>query len=133
MQTETTFATATHNGTITCTNPATGESRTFRIKTQSMDSGFAPGKRVLSLLTGPDNEADYTGFAFIDDRGRVSLWRSKLDTKFEQYGRFIERLEYHQDKHGMQVLWAARCRVCNRQLTTVESIESGIGPVCAGR
>jgi hypothetical protein len=133
MQTETTFAAATHNGTITCTNPATGESRTFRIKTQSLDSGFALGKRVLSLLTGPDNEADYTGFAFIDDQGRVSVWRSKLGTKFEQYGRFIERLEYHQDTHGMQVLWAARCRVCNRQLTTPESIESGIGPVCAGR
>jgi hypothetical protein len=126
------FTAASHNGTITCTNPASGESRTFRIRTQPDDSSFAPGKRVLSLLTGPDNTSDYTGFAFVEGN-RVQVWRSKLGTKFEAYARFIERLDYHRDHHGIEVYWAALCRRCNRQLTTVDSIRSGIGPTCAGR
>jgi hypothetical protein len=132
MQTTASFTVGTHNGTITCSNPQTGESRTFRIKTQAADSKFAAGQRILSLLTGPDNESDYQGFAFVDSMGRVRVWRSRLGTQFEKLGRFVERLEYHQQTHGIQVQWAAKCRVCNRKLTTPESIASGIGPICGG-
>ena len=47
------FDVRTHNGTITIHNPKTGDHRTFQIKTQPADAKFAPGRRVVSLLTGP--------------------------------------------------------------------------------
>jgi hypothetical protein len=34
---------------------------------------------------------------------------------------------------GYRLLVEGTCVRCNRRLTTPESIESGIGPVCAGR
>ena len=50
------------NGEITLTNRETGEHRTFRIRTNKEDARFAPGERVIALLTGPDNTTSYTGF-----------------------------------------------------------------------
>ena len=37
------FGLETHNGTITVSNPATGQHRTFRVRTQKPDARFAPG------------------------------------------------------------------------------------------
>ena len=64
------------NGRYTMKNRRSGEHRTFEIKTQDKDAKFAAGKRVVALLTGPDNTADYTGFGFVEDDGIV-VWKSK--------------------------------------------------------
>jgi len=125
------FTTATHNGTVTVSNPATGEHRTFRISTQPQDARFAPGKRIVSLLAGPDNTADFQGFGFVDSAGQVLVWRSKLGTKFERYGRLLSNLGSECTRWGLQVQWSAKCRRCNRELTTPESLAAGVGPVCA--
>lgn len=42
------------------------------------------------------------------------------DAVLERYGR-------------LYAMESGNCWVCGRQLTTLESIEAGIGPVCAGR
>ena len=117
----------THNGTLTVHNPETGNHRTFRVKTQKDDARFAPGKRVVSMLTGPET---YTGFGFVEN-GRIYTWRSK--TQFEKYARLLNNLNRAAERHNLRVGWARTCRRCNRQLTTPESIQSGIGPVCAER
>ena len=65
-----------HNGIFTITNRKTGEYRTFRIKTQKPDATFAPGQRVIGLLTGANNEKSYTGFGFVTDAG-ISVWTKK--------------------------------------------------------
>jgi|TARA_R110002096_G_scaffold55026_3_gene141591 hypothetical protein len=123
----------THNGTLTVSNPATGKHRTFRIKTQKDDARFAPGERVISLLVGPDNTSDYRGFGFVVD-GRVKVWR-RFETveggQFTRYSRMLNSLEAECEKFGLVVDFATNCRRCNRQLTTPESVQSGIGPVCA--
>lgn len=122
----------THNGVFTVKSLRTGDHRTFRVRTQPADASFAPGKRVLSLLTGPDNGKDYTGFAFVESDG-VHLWQ-RCDTElYRKYAAMLEKLREHVAEGRIEVLASTTCRVCNRTLTTPESVESGIGPVCAGR
>ena len=41
--------------------------------------------------------------------------------------------DHYEQQHGIEYQFASTCRVCNRKLTTPESIESGIGPICGGR
>ena len=124
------------NGKYTVQNRLTGEHRTFQIRTQKEDATFAPGKRILSLLTGSNNESDYTGFAFVTEEG-VNVWSSKRGGDYEKYAALLWSLT--QDG-GLSVYAAryslmveGRCIVCNRALTTPESIRTGIGPVCDGR
>jgi hypothetical protein len=123
------------NGFYTIKSRVTGEHRTFRILTQPKDADFAPGRRVLGLLTGPDNDSDYTGFAFVDDEG-IHVWASKKsEGLWETYAQMIWDLSLD----GALSRWAknyefmtdGRCLICNRHLTNPESVKTGIGPVCA--
>jgi hypothetical protein len=130
------------NGTYTVENVNTGNHRTFEIKTRPRDSNFAPGKRVVALLNGPDNEKDYIGFAFMGDDG-ITVWRSKRGTAegpslFDKYARLLWALTTEGEncgfyKQGFRLHSEGRCIRCNRKLTVPESIKTGIGPVCAGR
>lgn len=129
------------NGRYTVTSP-TGAHRTFEISTQPEGASFAPGKRIVSLLEGPDNNLDYRGFGFINDHG-VTVWRSKrgepgAPSMFETYARVLWSLTTEGEAspwvaRGMGVLIEGRCCRCNRALTDPTSILTGIGPTCAGR
>lgn len=123
----------THNGKITITNPK-GEHRTFRIRT--MRGNFAKGSRVVELLTGPNNEQDYQGFGFINqvmDGIKVRVWKKHSESKL--FRRFAELMENPNKftKEGYIYQHEVKCRVCNRTLTTPESIELGIGPECRNK
>lgn len=121
----------THNGIFTVESNATGDSRTFRIHTQGEDADFMPGRRLLSLLTGPDNNSDYTSFGYFHE-GRVVLWKKHRESKFYLWAkRFIENPDSYEDK--VSILFEGRCIRCNRKLTTPESIRDGIGPICRGK
>lgn len=129
------------NGIYTVKSSKTGDHRTFKIHTQAKDAKFAPGKRIVSLLTGPENTADdsYTGFAFIDDGG-VQVWRSKAEGNpiWKTYADMLWSLALDgglspwADK-GFTIMASGTCLRCNRTLSTPESISSGLGPICAGR
>lgn len=129
------------NGTYTVASARSGKHRTFSIRTQPDDSKFAPGKRVIALLTGPDNEGDYTPFGFVDDQ-KITVWRSKRGqaepSAYETYARLIWSLatrgeESEARRAGYTLLVEGRCIRCNRKLSDPTSIRTGIGPVCAGR
>ena len=132
-----------HNGTWTVRNIATGAHRTFRVKTQADDAKFAPGKRVLSVMAGSNNEDDYRGLGFIAADG-VRPWKktaaSRANSALVEMFAAIAGLwsggrgYITSDKlAGYEVAQSTTCRCCNRKLTNPESIETGIGPVCAGR
>ena len=126
----------THNGYLTVLSTATGAHRTFRIATQAADAKFAPGRRVVSLLTGPDNTDNYRGFGFLDvagDRPRITVWKKCRGEQFDALARMLEDLPAHEAAGRVRANLDARCRKCNRHLTTPESVASGIGPICAGR
>lgn len=125
------FTIRTHNGFVTMKSKQTGEHRTFRIWSQKDDAKFLPGGRIVGLLTGPDNEADYRSFGQLGNDGQIYLWRKHQGDRFYQWvslalmhpERFLEKVEFSFD---------ARCRKCNRLLTDPLSVCLGIGPTCRG-
>lgn len=62
-----------HNGTYTVSHPQRGH---FTVKLFTVLKGNLAGKRILSVLTGPDNQRDYTAVAFWDDEKKTAFcWR----------------------------------------------------------
>lgn len=121
------------NGTYTVINLETGTHKTFKVKTQSLDATFAPGERILSIMNGKDNENDYLSLGFVKDNGIV-VWKKHRGTQFETLANFVWNVMNTNKYDGrVSVEISKKCRVCNRKLTTPESLESGIGPVCEGR
>lgn len=121
------------NGTYTIQNRKSGDHRTIRIRRQSPEARFAPGKRVMSILTGPNNRTDYTGVAFVDENG-VVVWKRYRDTDLGKTASFVWKLVVNGEHADLyEVLHEGRCHICNRKLTEPESIRTGIGPVCAER
>ena len=125
------FSLATHNGTITLRNPETGEHRTFNIATRDFKG---EERRVLSLLVGPDNTSDFQGFAFVLDTGVIRVWRRFREfngmSQHERLAKCLQSMRALEESGRLEVFTEGRCRRCNRTLTTPESVESGIGPVC---
>lgn len=136
---------ALFNGTYTIENTKTGNHRTIRIRTRRPDASFAPGKRTIELLMGPDNESSYKAFGFVTDEG-VQMWKRNQSgarewakrNDFEKMSDILwglvvlgEKSRFYQA--GLRVHGSSTCIRCNRKLTTPQSIKAGIGPVCAGR
>lgn len=104
--------------------------RTIRIKTAK--KGNLAGKRIVSYLSGPNNDSDYTGFAFLNESG------------FQVWGRFrglvngplnaaIEVLANPAEAGRRYAIESGRCYLCGRTLTVEQSITDGIGPICAAK
>lgn len=133
--TDDTGAVVTQNGTYTITGE--GQRTTFRVRTQRPDARFAPGKRVLGILSGPDNTSEYTGVGFLvheDGVERIAVWRSKQGTAWEDKAELFAQVVLRNEAVDFYtILMAGSCCVCNRKLTVPESIISGIGPVCAAK
>lgn len=116
------------NGFFTLTLPD-GSHRTFRVHTQNPQAKFAPGKRVISLLIGPANTGDYERFGFVEADG-VRVWKRYRDTKQAAYAEIVWEIATGGRVEGCELLVSKRCMLCNRELTTPESLERGIGPLC---
>jgi hypothetical protein len=134
------------NGRYTIESKSTGEHRTFWVETQPQDAEFAPGKRIVSLLTGSQNDDPncYTGFAFVDDGG-IHVWASKAHAgapagsakgRWFQFADLLWTLALDGAfspwaERGFRIHQEGHCLKCNRVLTTPASIARGIGPICA--
>jgi hypothetical protein len=145
------------NGKLSFRNLETGEHRTLRISTQKDDAKFAPGQRIVSLLTGADNDSDYTGFAFADDNTGIRIWRKKRSGPFPWYALMVDAYFRGSasaesgargiliDDDSIRIVLAdgsektyvvhleRKCSRCNRTLTVPESIDAGIGPICLAK
>lgn len=115
----------THNGIFTVYNPNTNQHRTFQIKT--VKKGGLKGKRIISMLVGPNNESDYLPITFVTNIG-IFPFKKYENTKFEKCVKVLLNTE----KFGMEVKASTKCRVCNRRLTDNLSLKLGVGPVCRG-
>lgn len=108
--------------------------RTYRITVPEWGD-FRDGRVQVSLLTGPQNTSDYQGVAFLFPNHRVAIWK-RYQESAENLRQDIlalvdpESAEAAGKRYAME---SGNCYKCNRTLTTPESIEAGIGPVCAGR
>ena len=120
------FDITSHNGKLTIRNPKTNGYRTFSIRTQKDDARFAPGKRIVALLNGPDNTKNYQSFGFVRKNGTISLFLSKSTGVWKKHDDMIVSPLFYP---SAEYLFEGHCRVCNRLLTP-DSIKAGIGPTC---
>lgn len=106
--------------------------KTIKINLQEEDSTFLPGHLTLGFLSGTDNESSYTGFGHITPQGAFKLWK-----KHSERTELVEavRVLVGDPKAASQAFGrkAKRCGLCNRKLSTPESLDMGIGPDCAGK
>jgi hypothetical protein len=116
-----------NNGTFTVKSLSTGEHRTFKV--QKAKNGEV---RFVKLLIGPDNENDFIPFALLNDRG-LFTFKKYRGSQWDKLSRFLCRLSEFESDGKIEIFHSGRCVRCGRKLTTPESVETGIGPVCAGR
>lgn len=124
-----TFLTA-GRAVFTITSTKTGTSFTYRIAQGRGEN--APF--FASVLTGPDNTSDYTYMGILNTNSGVVFptQSSKVAAdapSFRALNWFLanltdERVEFRHE---------GRCGRCGRALTVPSSIDSGLGPECAGK
>ena len=120
------------NATVTLVSTKTGTRFTYRFR-KAEDSPTI----FISLLNGPDNEADYKYLGRVADR----LWIGRkvpkpYDISPDSLGAKAlvwawERLNRGELPEALEIWHEGRCGRCNRKLTVPASIASGIGPECA--
>jgi Family of unknown function (DUF6011) len=131
------------NAYFTVRSQATGTRYTFRVakpadpekKPDPWNYHSLPSdSRFVSYLAGPDNTSDYVylgmlrGNKFFVTRASKRLENSQV---FKAFRWVWEHLCNNQLAPKTEVWHEGRCGVCGRPLTVPESIEAGIGPVCA--
>lgn len=131
------------NAIFTVLNPETGGRFTYRIQQKTNEDGqLSPF--FVSVLSGNDNEKDYMYIGFIRDTSYQTVAGSPTDGDFVHGGRkaafpigapCVKAFDWtwrHIDNPAPAIIYhEGRCGRCGRPLTVPESIESGLGPVCA--
>ena len=114
---------------------------TFKVRKKEASMKF-PESWFVSLLTGRDNENSYSYLGMLDPKeGKVALTRaSKMNEDsmvVKLLRRSLERIWKNETKEieqaGFKIHHEGRCGRCGRKLTVPESIETGLGPECAGK
>lgn len=107
---------------------------TVRIKTAGEGSKFE-GKRIASFLSGPDNESDFQGFAFVNEDGTVAVWKRFRSVGYQP---FIDALNVvlgnparSDEFREAYAKVSGKCARCGRKLTVPASLNRGLGPECA--
>lgn len=119
------------NGLYTLTFPC-GTRKTLKVHTQK--TGPLGGKRLVSLLTGPTNTADFEAFAeLIPTAPGYWVWKRFKSARQAAYPALLVSLAKGEEIDGHELHVSRHCLRCNRVLTTPESIAKGVGPECERR
>lgn len=93
-------------------------------------------KWFVGLLNGPDNNCDYMyiGLGTMDKNATFTfrLTRNSRAGDDAQSVIAFKWLVRHWESPLMEIWHEGACGRCGRKLTVPESIESGLGPTCAG-
>lgn len=122
------------NAFYTVVDAATGEQATFKIEQTPSHWEKPRGTQVVYVLTGPNNESDYTFIGWLSSN---RLFRKGSKSTFSEQSKTIrllykllnssDTLEYGQ----AFALMSNRCFKCGALLTNAESAIFGLGPKCA--
>lgn len=108
---------------VTLHNPETGRWFTYRVTSR------ADVWRVESL-TGPNNAQDYSPIGLIDCE-RHFRQQAAPSQAVRAFAWLWKRIAAGRDYAPAQLWHEGSCARCGRRLTTPESIEAGMGPVCS--
>lgn len=121
-----TYAKGCH-GSITARSLATGNHYTFRFRK-------AQGGDLLALVLTDGDQWQNLGYVDFASRtvrlGRYSRF-SRFSHAYQALAWLVKLAEFN--PAIVAVLHDGRCGVCGRVLTHPDSIQSGIGPICAQR
>lgn len=122
------------NATFTITSARTGRHMTYQCNKPLGEEGNGGAPIFVKVLTGPDNRHDYTYLGMLAPS--EEFIRTKKSANMPEHYRafrwFWEILRAGRDLPDTVIFQhAGRCGRCGRTLTTPESIELGLGPVCA--
>lgn len=119
---------------FTIVSKKTGTRYTFRVQARRQDPD---GLRFVRVLNGPDNESDYRYIGYLNYKNRKSLWPGSNGLpeapSFKALDWLVKKLAAGQMPEQVEFYHAGRCGACGKTLTVPESIQTGLGPVCAGR
>ena len=119
------------NARVTLVSKKSGARFTYRVRRPSPDKPW-----FVSVLTGSDNESDYSflGTVFGDGHFKLSA-KSKIGASAPSavaWAWFAKVLVHPMPNlpDSIEVHHEGRCGRCGQALTVPESIESGFGPEC---
>lgn len=125
--------------TVVFGNAAGGQDHyTFRVHTNDAKDKFLPGKQLIGLLVGADNNSDYRDVAYAPSLyNRAGLFKNTA-ANAELADAIHSLVEDSDDAGRTYVLRSGRCRRCGRRLTRPEGIDPqspqfGFGPECFGK
>ena len=132
------------NATITFQNVKSGTHLTYKIRMSELsDADIRQGKKPIhfvSLLTGADNEHDYTYIGIISPdkyKNNALSFRTTGKSKMTMdskpcmvMARAFEFFVSGKMPFGLEVWHEGRCGRCGRKLTTPASVAAGFGPEC---
>jgi len=123
---------------FTLVSTATGTRYTYQVTKARGNKTTAPW--FVSVLTGSDNEHDYSYMGCIfPDKPHTLRHTAKSRVTAEApsakaFAWYLAKLaEASEQAHRVEFWHAGECGRCGRELTDPNSIESGLGPVCAGK
>lgn len=128
------------NAYVTFQSRRTDTRFTYRIELAPPRAGAGAWDKpphFVSVLTGPDNDRSYQYLGCIYGRKVYAHGKkSRISPDAPSAVAFAwvwKRLSAGQIHPELGVWHEGRCGRCGRRLTTPESIETGLGPVCARR
>ena len=107
--------------------------------------GQWPETWFVNLLTGPDNSSDYSPLGILNpETGAMRLVRSTKMNDRSWPVKIIRRVlaclwevanarPEDMPRCGFELRHEGRCGRCGHRLTVPASIETGLGPICAGK
>jgi len=118
------------NALFTVENAETGNRFTFKVHKPDDDK-----PHFVSVLTGADNEHDYSFLGTVFDGSRFRHGRKSRIAPTAPSARAFEwllrRLSLRNDlPDQVRVCHCGKCGRCGKTLTVPESVDSGFGPEC---
>lgn len=115
-----------------------GEHYTYKV-TAPADLNEMYPTYFVALLTGPNNQRDYTYLGIL--AGITGHVRTTAKSKFDKDSKPVKVVQWAVQKvyeggklpEGYAIQHEGHCGACGRPLTDPVSIETGLGPICAGR
>ena len=126
------------NAYVTFQSRRTGDRYTYHVvRAEPRVGDSRPAPHFVSVLVGPDNGRNYKYLGSIfESRVYAQTAKSKIDRNsisaiaFSWVWKTLSGGHMHAD---LAIYHEGRCGRCGRRLTTPESIETGLGPVCASK